>query len=317
MKFLLFFSIFLNLLFAKPFIPKDVNDVIFTIEQDEVRKKIALLLKQIQKEPRNLTLVDRLVTLYIEKGKIGSDVSFIGYAKAFLAPYLKQYPNNYSLKMHQVDILQYTHQFNEALALLDTLTVKGSKEAKPYLMKATIYEAQGDYNSALSTCKQLMFRASHLLSTTCIASMQSHLGKLEESYALLEAVYQKAYDNELSEKSWALTSLADMMYRLGQKEKARAYLEEALALKKNDYFVLAKMADIHLENRDYKEVKELLQAYQYVEALFLRETVAKDKLGEEIELEKANLKAYLEGLSFREEKPHKEDLPYFKALGLL
>lgn len=317
MKFLFFLFISLNSLFAQPFIPKDVNDVIFIVEQDEVSKKMALLLKKIEKEPRNLVLVDNLLRLYIETGKKRSDVSFIGYAKAFLAPYLKKYPNNYRLKMHQADILQYTHKFDEALAVLDTLTVKGSKEAKPYLLKATIYEAQGDYNSSLRMCKQLILRASHLLSTTCITTMQSQLGKLDESYLLLENVYAKARVNELSEKSWALTSLADMAYRLGKKEKALAYLEEALSINENDYFVLQKMADIHLDNRAYQKVKKLLKDYQYVEALFLREMVAKDKLGENIQVEKASLQAYLEGLSLREENAHEEDVPYFKALGLL
>jgi hypothetical protein len=44
------------------------------------------------------------------------------------------------------------------------------------------------------------------------------LGKLEPSYELLKDIYAKAKKEDLTEKSWALTSLADMAYRLDKKE---------------------------------------------------------------------------------------------------
>ncbi|CAA6808472.1 MAG: Unknown protein [uncultured Sulfurovum sp.] len=317
MKQLIVFLLFGTFLFAKPFIPQDLNRTLLSLEQDEASKAIASLLQKVQAQPNNLVLVEELATLYIETAKKKANVSYMGYAKALLAPYLKKYSNNTTFILYQVDILQYTHAFDEALALLAPLTTKGAKEAKAYLMKATIYEAKEEYAPALRACKQLILRSSALLSATCISTMQSHLGKLEESYSLLEKVYAQNKQEQGSEQVWALTSLADMAYRLNQQEKALAYFKEALSINPSDHFVLRRMAEIYLEKKRYADVKTLLNAYSFVDALFLRETLAKEKLGENIMLEKERLSAYLKGLTLRDETPHQEDLPYFKALGLL
>ena len=316
MKQLFIFILFSNLLFAKPFSPQNLDTVIFTIEQNSEFKKLSVLLKSIEKEPTNLQLVDEVLSLYIKLGKNHSNTSYIGYTKAFLAPYLLKYPNNYTLKMHQVDILQYTHKFDEALKILKNITSKASKKTKPYLLIAIIYQAKEDYNTSLLACKKLIFRASHLLSATCLTSSQSHLGKLEVSYKLLQDVYAKAKNEDKNEKSWALTSLADMAYRLDKKEESLSYLKEALSFDEKDYFVLKKMSELYLEEEKYKAVKVLLEQYDYVDALQLRLTVAKMRLGEGVTLAKENLKAFVKILKLRNERPHKEDLAYFKILGI-
>ena len=308
----------LTLLIAKPFVPENPERIVFTLEESKESQHISMLLKKVKLDPHNLDVVDELLSFYINRAKKKSDVSYMGYAQAFLVPYLKKYPDSYFLKMHQIDILQYTHQFNEALNVLNRLTSsKGMTKAEPYLVKATIYQAIGDYNASLSACKKLLFRASHLLSATCLSNAQSHLGKLESSYLLLKGVYKKAKQEDVSEKLWALTTLSDMAYRMNDKEKALAYLEEALALNKDDYYALKKMSDIYLEEGKYTKVKTLLEEYHYVESLLLRQSVARAKLGEELNFEKENLSTFLTLLSLRNEKPHAEDVPYFKELGLL
>ncbi|CAA6823975.1 MAG: Unknown protein [uncultured Sulfurovum sp.] len=317
MRYLLFFILFSNLLLAKPFSPESLDDVIFTLEANTAEsKQISLLLQQIEKEPSNLEAVDQLLSLYIKLGKSKADTSYLGYAKAFLAPYLLKYPNAYGLTLHQVDILQHTHHFDEALHLLKSLTAKNIKALEPYLMTAIIYQAKEDYVASLSACKKLLFRSSHLISATCLSFSQSYLGKLPSSYALLQDVYAKAKKEDQHEKSWALTSLADMAYRLEKKEASLAYLKEALALDVKDYFVLKKMSELYLEQKKYEKVKVLLAPYEYVDALLLRLTVAKEKLGEEVGLAKENLKSLLKTLKLSGESPHKEDLPYFKMLGI-
>jgi tetratricopeptide (TPR) repeat protein len=163
---------------------------------------------------------------------------------------------------------------------------------------------------------KLIFRSSHLISATCISTSQSHLGKLKESYGLLQGVYAKAKKEDQNEKSWALISLADMAYRLDKKEESLLYLKEALLFDKKDYFVLKKMTEIYLEQEKYEEVKFLLENYTYVDALLLRLTVAKEKLAEDTHLAKANLKAFVKALTLRDEKPHEEDIVYFRMLGI-
>jgi tetratricopeptide (TPR) repeat protein len=316
LKRLLLIPLLTSIITAQPFIPKDPNETILTLNTTTKNRQVSMLLQNIKEKGEDLNKIAKLLTLYLQLAKKESDLRYMGYAQAILTPLLKKYPNNYMLTMHSVDILQYTHHFDEALLLLQKFTFKSVKTAKPYLITATIYQAQKNYPLALSSCKKLLFRASHLLSTTCISTMQSHLGKLPQSYELLAKIYAKAINEQSSEKSWALTSLSEMAYRLKQKEKALFYLEEALKLNPNDYYALKKSADIHLENRAYEKVEKLLENFEHVDALLLRLTVAKHQLKKNIELKKTILQAHINTLHLRKEKPHQEDIELLKQLDI-
>jgi len=316
LKHLLLIPLFTAIVTAQPFIPQNLNETILTIKTTSQTKQISLLLETLKTEGEDLTKIDELLKLYIQLAKKQSDLRYIGYAQTILKPLLKKYPNDYILTMHHVDMLQYTHHFDEALVLLKGLTETSIKAPKPYLVTATIYQAQQKYSLALGSCKKLLFRSSHLLSTTCIATMKSHLGKLPQSYELLKTTYAKAINEQGSEKAWALTSLSDMAYRLNQKDKALFYLDEVLKLDKNDYYALKKTADIYLEQKKYTKVENLLEEFKHVDALFLRLTVAHHQLNQNIELEKSILQAHINTLHLRDEQPHQEDVKLLTLLDI-
>lgn len=285
--------------------------------KNESSQKLHTLEQQLKKDPANLNVIKQLLETYIETAKQRNQGVYLRKAEALLKDTLKQYPQEYDLQMHYVDLLQHTHRFDQALNVLQGMIAKTPKEAEPYLVQATIYQAEGEFEKALNSCKQLILRASHLLSTTCITTAQSHLGKLEQSYQLLQNLYTKKIYHEKNEKLWALTSLSDMAYRLGDKQSSLSYLKEALEIQPDEHFVLKKISDLYLESKEYLTVKKLLKNHLHIDALFLRQTVARAKLGEGIQAEKKNLKSFLHHLQSHNEQPHLEDLSYYSELGLL
>jgi len=285
-------------------------------QKHHVSEKIQTLETQLKEERTNLHVINQLVTAYIQRAKHNNQSLYLKKAEALITEALQRYPLAQDLQMHRVDILQHTHRFDEALELLESIIAKTPKEAEPYLVQATIYQAEGEFNKALSSCKHLILRSSHLLSTTCITMAQSHLGKLAQSYEVLKNLYAKNIYHEKSEKLWALTSLSDMAYRLGDKKSSLGYLKEALEIKPDEHFVLKKVSDLYLESKEYSNVKKLLKNHLHIDALFLRHTVARSKLGESIQAEKKSLKSFLHHLKSHDEKPHLEDLSYYEALGL-
>jgi len=212
--------------------------------KNESSHKLHTLEQQLKKDAANLNVIKQLVKTYIETAKQGNQGIYLKKAEALLNNTLKKYPQEYDLQMHYVDLLQHTHRFDQALTVLQGIIAKTPKEADPYLVQATIYQAEGEFEKALSSCKQLILRASHLLSTTCITTAQSHLGKLEQSYQLLQNLYTKKIYHEKNEKLWALTSLSDMAYRLGDKKSSLCYLKEALEIKSDEHFVLKSINDL-------------------------------------------------------------------------
>jgi len=286
-------------------------------EKTETSKSIEALEHALLKTPNDFHTIEKLLQTYIQTAKKTNKGYYLRKAEKLLERSLKKYPLNYDLRMHNVDILQHTHRFDEALKILHSIIKTTPKRAEPYLVQATIYQEQGQFKEALSACKQLILRSSHLLSTTCITSTQSHQGKLAQSYELLKNVYAKKIYHEKNERLWTLTSLSDMAYRLNDKKQSLDYLQEALSLQEDDYFVLKKISDLYLESKQYTKVKTLLTKYQHIDSLFLRQTVARAKLGEVVSAEKKNLKSFLKHLKAHNEKPHLEDLTYYSELGLM
>ena len=306
----------LTLGFTKPFTPEDKNEVIFTLDQSPEQQEMASLLQKLSNDKNNIGLVDELLSLYTHYAKEKSDVSYMGYAKALVLPYLKQYPDSYRLRMHYIDILQYTHHFDKALVELEKVKKRHTKNPQPFVIEASIYEAKGEFDLALRACKQLLFRGSSLLSATCITTMQSHLGKVKENYKVLKETYNKSKNIEESERSWALISLADMAYRLDKKEEASVYLQDAIVLNKNDYYARKKLAEMYIEDKKYKEAEALLEPYRFVDALLLRLSMAQQYLNKDITLAKVTLESQLKVLRLRNEEPHREDIEWLKRLGI-
>ena len=316
MKHFILLFVILTISFAKPFTPKALDQVITTLDESTEQQNISLHLKKLDKDKNNLEVLDELLSLYTQLAKEKSDVNYMGYAKAILLPYLDRYPDSYSLRMHYIDILQYTHHFDEALSELQRVKKNDLKNPQPFVIEASIYQARGEFDKALKACKPLLLRGSHLLSATCITSMESHLGKVEENYKVLKETYEKSDNAEESERSWAVIALSDMAYRLDKKEVAVAYLYTALVLDENDYFARKKLAEIYIEDKKYKEAEALLEPYSFVDALLIRLSVAQEYLNKDITLHKATLVSQLKVLKLRNEKPHDEDLVWLKRLGI-
>jgi len=316
LKKLICIAFFTTAIVAQPHIPSNPNMTLLILEKNEINQKISLLKKNLASDKENLNIVKELTSLYIKLAKEKSDIKYMGYAKALLLPYLEDNRNNYDLQMHYVDILQYTHHFDKALIEVDKAIQIDSKKGQPFLTKASIYQAQTKYAWALQSCKKLVLRSSPLITATCITEAKSHLGKLDSSYTLLQSVYKKSLNNEKKEKLWALSSLSDMAYRLNKKEESLKYLEEALVLNPKDYYILKKISNIYLDQRQYDKVIELLHKYDYVESLLLRLTLAEERLHRDNIGHKAELSAYVKILTLRKESVHKEDKQLFMELGI-
>jgi len=311
MKIIFIFIITTITLIATPFTPINKNEVLVALPKKTT--KIKFLKEALNKDKTNEVKVDTLVSFYLQQGREQSDPRYFGYAQAVLKPYLKNKDVSYSLKMHHIDILQHQHHFSEALKRLDEVKTKGLKDPKPYLMSAVILSSQGFYTEAMKECTQLIFRSSHLVSTTCITQMQSHNGKLEASYTLLKKTYLKSKVNEKEERLWSLSVLAKMALRTKQNEEAIFYMQEALSLDTKDYYILGMYADLLLKDKEYIKVHNLLRNYEYVDALLVRLSISQKELGlKESKHNISKLRSHYKNLELRGEKAHLREQAQFE-----
>ena len=307
-------SLFLTLasLYATPYTPTKDSEVVASLPLNTSAKAMKNLNLKLAKNPHDEKTLNTLVSLYLKEGRTMSDPRYFGYAQAILKPYLSSNPS-FITTMHHIDILQHQHHFDQAKVLLDEVIETKPTSTQPYIMKAIINASLGEYNEGLKSCKKLVFRGSHLLSSTCILSMQSHLGKLSQSYDLLTSIYKKDQGSDKEEQSWSLTVLTQMALSLGKKAEANAHIQKALALNPKDYYMLALYADTLLEAKNYEKIIHTLSGFEYVDALLLRLSIAQKALQmPEAIYNTRKLRAHFNTLELRQERAHLRDHAIFE-----
>ena len=149
---------------------------------------------------------------------------------------------------------QRMHQFDLALADLATVLNTNPRNVQARLTRATVQQVQGAYDQASNECRVLQGLTQELVSTACLANVNSVTGELRQSYELLRSVFARNPVAEPRIRSWVLTSLAEMATRAGMAQEAEAHFRAALAVDPADYYVLGAYADYLLDNGRPSEV---------------------------------------------------------------
>ena len=274
----IFGLLFFSHAYSKPYIP-GANDILIKLKDNSYLKTIKKEQKKLDNDRDNFTLLDKVLTRYLNIGRKNSDPRYFGYAEALIQPYLKDENTNESILIHWADILQHRHAFKEAIGVLNNIVSKKTENSKPYLMRAISYQGLGQYQKALESCTSLILRSSNLLTITCVANVKSYMGELLGSYELLVSEIDKTLHSDNEEMRWALTVAGDMAQRLGYERQSTIYYEKALRLKDDDYYLLASYSDLLLYQKKYEKVTELLGRYMFVDNLFVRLLYAEKALG--------------------------------------
>jgi tetratricopeptide (TPR) repeat protein len=259
-----------------PFIPEFDNQVLEHLPfapNDPSMRELLTLRDGLKNEPDNLPLAVGLARGYLELGRVTGDPRYAGYAQAALAPWweLNQPPEE--ILVLRATLRQRVHQFDNALADLDTVLAANPRNAQARLTRATVLQVQGDYGAAREECLALQNLTQQLVWTGCLTSVNGVTGKLRDSYVQLRAALDRQTYVEPGVRSWVLTSLAEMAARAGMEQEAQAHFRDAMALDPDGY-LLGAYADFLLDHGQPKEVAALLRDKTRVDPLLLRYALA-------------------------------------------
>jgi tetratricopeptide (TPR) repeat protein len=215
---------------------------------------------------------------YLEIGRANADPRFVSYAQATLTPWLSRAHPDPAVLTLSATCLQYLHRFDEALTLLDRALAQQTFDGQAWLTKATILQVQGHFAQARQACRPLVQISGHLIALTCLTSVNSLTGQLDESYAALSSVFTDDPRLERGVRVWILDQLADMAQRLGDDKVAEAYLLAALHAAPEDGYSKGDYADLLLRQSRNAEVVHLLQGDESQDNLLLRLAIAATRL---------------------------------------
>ena len=264
---------------ASPYTPASDDTVIEQVPARSELERLAPLRAAVAADPADPGSGLALATAYIDIGRRNSDPRFIAYAQATLLPWLgKPQPPERALVLQAIT-LQYLHQFDAALALLERALALEPLDAQAWLTRASLLELRGDYAAARHACARLVRSADEFTALTCLASVAGRSGELAASLRALSQLEDLDPRVPATLRAWRLAVRAEMAVRLGDDRAAEADLRAALSATADDPYLKAAYADLLLQSGRPREVLLLLAGSEAQDPLLLRIAIAAHQLG--------------------------------------
>jgi Tfp pilus assembly protein PilF len=218
------------------------------------------------KSPTDPGAAVRLAEAYFAVATARGDPRYVGYSEAVVNRFPQPLPLD--LLTLRAVLRQYRHDFAGALADLSDVLKRDPAYAMAHAWRGAIFLAQADYAAAQQECTALYELGRNNLGAACKGLAQAYSGQLEAGYRTLQAALERLDDAD--SRLWMLTRLGEVAAWRGQNAQAQAHYTAALALGRDDVYLLAAWTDFLLDARRYSEVVQLLSTWESSDSLLLR-----------------------------------------------
>ena len=279
---------------AAPYIPQSDSEVLEQLpaSRDPLLQKLRQHQTQLAKSPDDLKHAVDLAQAYVQLGRTTTDPRYDGYAEAALQPWWNMLQAPIEVLILRATLRQRRHDFSGALNDLSRILQEQPQHTQAWLLQSVIHQVQGNYLLAKQSCIALLQLSNSVIATACVANAINLNGRAQESYqALIKIVEQDNIGATSQETGWALTVLAEIAARLGKNEQADHYFQAALAIDRQDVYLLSAYSDFLLDQNRPQDVRTLLQRTithvdNLTDSLLLRLAIAEQAL-EELTLEQS------------------------------
>jgi len=241
---------------------------------DATARELATLRATARQNPMDARAVVPLAQRYFELAAARGDPRYLGYAEAVLQP-LYAAP---TAEVHLVrgQLRQYRHDFDGALADFAAALALNPDLASAHAWRAAIYLVRMDNTAARKECTALQNLKRSTLAGGCLGLAHAYSGQLANAYATLVQALTGASDPD--NRLWLLTRMAEVAAWQGQTSLAERHYRQALALSRDDAYLLAAWADFLLDTNRPGEVIKWLADWSASDSLLLRLTEAETTL---------------------------------------
>jgi tetratricopeptide (TPR) repeat protein len=264
---------------AAPFLPTDDAQVLERLPGRNTAQFRALKSMQAAaaQAPNDLPRATALATAYILVSRLEGDPRFLGYAQAALAPWWKDPAAPTAVLILRATVLQSNHQFDAAIADLNTVLQREPKNAQALLTRATVLTVQGKYSEAREACTRLFGVAPEIYGVICVAAADSMTGKAGPAYEALQHALLTLPRVDAAGRAWAETLLGEIAHRRND-PAAERHFRAALSAGDKDLYLLGAYCDWLLDQGRPADVIPLLRNETRVDALLLRLALAQQAL---------------------------------------
>src|SRR5437773_7683856 len=200
---------------AAPFLPADDGQVLERLPGRNTAQFRELKTLQVAaaQAPNDLTRATAVATAYIRVSRLEGDPRFLGYAQAALAPWWKDPAAPTAVLILRATILQSSHQFDAAIANLNTVLQRAPRNAQARLTRATVLTVQGKYSPAREDCSRLFGIAPEIYAVICATAIDGVTGKASAAYASLQRTLLALPQVDGAAAVWGQTLLGEIAHR--------------------------------------------------------------------------------------------------------
>jgi Tfp pilus assembly protein PilF len=211
---------------------------------------------------------------YFDLAMARGDPRFVGYADALVARFSE--PLSAPLLLVRGTLRQYRHDFDGALDDYAKALREDPDLAGAQAWRGAIFLVTADYTSAERECAALRQLQRAVLAGGCTGLVLAYTGQTEKAYKTLQTALMAASNDE--HRLWLHTRLAEVSVWAGQPALAERHFRRALALGRDDGYLLAAWSDFLLDQDRPAEVVSQLARWESSDGLLLRLTEAESRI---------------------------------------
>ena len=254
---------------AAPFTPGNDETVVerLPFRAGDVRARaLADLRAAVGRAPADPVTSVALAQAYFDMAMALGDPRYVGYADAIVARFTDRMTPD--LLLLRGMLRQYRHGFEDALADFAAVLAQDPDAAGAHAWRGAIFLVRAQYEQARMECAALQRLQRSVLYGGCAGMAQAYSGQLAAAAATLQKALSLAkYDEQ---RLWLTTRLGEVAAWQGNAAQAERYYRQALALGRDDGYLLAAWSDFLLDNGRPAEVVKLLGSWESSDGLLLR-----------------------------------------------
>ena len=233
---------------------------------DSTARELGNLRAALAQAPTDEAAATQLAWRYFDLAMASGDPRYVGYADAVV----RRFPATASAPLLTLRgmLRQYRHDFAGALSDLDQALKQDPGYASAQAWRGAIFLVKADYAAARQACDALQRLGRDVLAGGCLGLVQAYGGQLDAGYQTLQKSLALAAFPE--DQLWLQTRLGEVAAWRGQPAQAEAHYRAALALGRDDVYLLAAWTDFLLDAGRPAEVVQWLQAWEASDSLLLR-----------------------------------------------
>ena len=262
---------------AAPYTPVDDSVVIERLpfrRGDTTARELATLRRQVDRAPGDPAPAVDLAQRYFDLAMARGDPRFVGYADALVARFAE--PVHAPLLLVRGTLRQYRHDFGGALDDYARALREDPDLAGAHAWRGAIFLVTADYVSAVRECQALQKLGRSVLWGGCTGLTLAYTGHTDQAYKTLQTALASASNDE--HRLWLHTRLGEVSVWSGQTAQAERHFRRALAVGRDDGYLLAAWCDFLLDQGRPAEVVSQLAGWESSDGLLLRLAEAEKRL---------------------------------------